>query len=179
MKINLGGEFNIFKEEIMFSLTSRRNERNYSPWTFFENEVDELFDRFNRDFSPYASRKLATGPKVDIIDAGPTLEVFAEIPGLNEKDIEVSLRDNNLILKGEKKGRSKTESKSLLKCEIGFGSFYRAIPLSTEVDADRVSASYKDGILMVTLEKLPQAQSKVKKIPVSMSQSSSEAGHKH
>ncbi len=164
----------------MFNLTSRKSEKTTSPWSIFEHEMNDLFDRFSRDFSATGAPLLTYGPRIDVLETPHHFEIYAEIPGLLEKDLNVSLKDNNLIIRGERRPLPKVEGASYLKCELGSGSFYRSVPMSVDVDPEKVSASYKDGILMVTLQKLPEAQRKVKKIPVQIiSGSSAEGSQKH
>ncbi len=115
---------------------------------------------------------LATGhdfsPKIEVKDTGKTYQVCAEVPGMDEKDINVTLRDNHLIIEGEKKNEVKNEDKKkgVYHSEFSYGRFYRAIPLSDDVDAERVNAFYKNGVLSVELEKLPEKAGKNKKIQI-------------
>lgn len=88
----------------------------------------------------------------------------AEIPGLEEKDIEVFLNDGVLTLKGEK--RSETEDKGKQFSERYYGRFERRIPLGTEVKEDQVDAAFKNGVLTITLPKTERAQSQVKRIAI-------------
>jgi len=87
----------------MFNLTSRKSEKMTSPWSIFEHEMNDLFDRFSRDFSTTATPLLTYGPRIDVIETATHFEIYAEIPGLLEKDLNVSLKDNNLILRGERR----------------------------------------------------------------------------
>jgi HSP20 family protein len=85
---------------------------------------------------------------------------------MKEKDISVTLRDNTLILEGERKSEKKKEGKGYYRSEFSYGSFYRAIPVNTEVDQDQVEATYRDGILEVNLVKLADSESTSKKIEI-------------
>ncbi len=163
----------------MFNLISKKTEKMTNPWMVFENEMNDLMDRFANDFS-LGTQRLRFSPKIDVYETGNTFEIYAEIPGLLEKDFQVSLKDNTLVMRGEKKHLPKVEGATLIRGEMGGGQFYRSIPLSIDVDPEHVSASYKDGILLVTLTKMPEAQRKVKKIPVQMGTSNSgEISQKH
>ena len=88
----------------------------------------------------------------------------AEVPGLEEKDIEVLLDDGVLTLKGEK--RSETEDKNKQFSERFYGHFERRIPLGVEVEEDKVEARFKNGVLNVVLPKSPNSQSQVKRIEI-------------
>ena len=101
-------------------------------------------------------------PTVEVNDGGDTLEVVAEIPGLDKDDVEVTLRDGVLTLRGEKK----LERDRRLYSERWEGAFYREIPVGDDVDADKAKASFKNGVLTVEMSKKPEAQRKVKRIPV-------------
>lgn len=146
-------------------LPSRRNERSLSSFT----GIDDLFDQFRREF--LSPDFLNVGdinfmPKVEIKESDKNIFVCAELPGIKEKDINVTLKENNLIIEGEKRTERKQEEKGYFKSEFSYGSFYRAIPLHAEVDADKVEASYKNGILEVNLIKLEESKQTAKKIAI-------------
>ncbi|HXH75966.1 MAG TPA: Hsp20/alpha crystallin family protein [Bacteriovoracaceae bacterium] len=148
----------------MFNLT-KRNDRALNPWSVFQDEMMDIFDRFGGDLTT-TNTGVQFIPKIDIKDQGNAYLVTAEVPGMSDKDINVTLRENSLILEGEKKNEVQKEDKGLIHKEISYGSFYRAIPLAAEVDADQVNATYKDGVLLVTLQKLHEAQRTTKRIPI-------------
>ncbi|TIM54398.1 MAG: Hsp20/alpha crystallin family protein, partial [Mesorhizobium sp.] len=100
--------------------------------------------------------------KLEISESDNELRVTAEVPGMEEKDIEVLLDDDVLTLRGEK--RSETDEKDY--SERFYGRFERRIPLGYEVENDNVNASFTNGVLTLTLPKNPNAQSKVKRIPI-------------
>lgn len=150
----------------MFNLT----KRNENPITIWQNEMKNFFDRFNREFSMDldlpAMKDFA--PKIEVKDTDKGYMISAEVPGMTEKDISVSLKDNSLIIEGERKTESKKEEKGRYFSEFDYGSFYRAIPLSDEVDSNKVKATYKDGVLNVELVKAESSAQKAKKIPISL-----------
>lgn len=129
----------------------------------FQDEIRRFFDRFNTDFDTDVNWNL---PKVEIKDQDKTYVVKAEVPGMSEKDIQVNLKDNSLIIEGERKSEHKEEKEGRYTSEFSYGDFYREIPLADEVNPDTVKASYRDGILSITLDKLSTSASKVKKIPI-------------
>lgn len=147
-------------------LPSRRSSSGSSALS----DIDQIFDRFRREFfSPDFFRADSEGgfwPKVEVQETEKSLLVNAELPGISEKDINITLRDNNLVIEGEKKQESKKEEKGYTSSEFSYGSFYRAIPIQADVDTENVSATYKDGILCVTLNKLEESKQKTKKIEI-------------
>jgi HSP20 family protein len=140
------------------------------PFLSLHREVNRLFDDVFRGFGsglPTFRTGSAFGagwPSVEISDADKEIKVTAEVPGLEEKDIEVLLIDGVLTLKGEK--RSETEHRDRQFTERYYGRFERRIRLGVEVNEDRVDARFKNGVLTVTLPKTEKAQSQVKRIPI-------------
>lgn len=140
------------------------------PFLSLHREVNRLFDDVFRGFS--AGVRSANGgsslgrawPSVEISDQDKEIKVAAEVPGLDEKDIEVLLNDGVLTLRGEK--RSETEDKERQFSERYYGRFERRIPLGYEVEEDKVDAQFKNGVLTVVLPKSENAQSKMKRIAI-------------
>jgi HSP20 family protein len=141
-----------------------------NPLLSLHRQMNRMFDDIFRDFDRRMptfgmSNMLGTGwPSVEISETDNELKVNAEIPGLDEKDIEVLLDNGVLTLRGEK--RSENEDKDRQFSERYYGRFERRIPIGYEVEEDKVSALFKNGVLTVTMPKTEQAQSKVKRIPV-------------
>ena len=102
-------------------------------------------------------------PSVELNETDKEVKVIAELPGIEQKDVEVELADGVLMISGEKK--SETEDKERRFSERYYGRFERRIPVD-DVDQDNVAASFKDGVLTVTLPKLPTAERKVKRIAI-------------
>jgi HSP20 family protein len=146
----------------------RDDEQN--PLFSLHRQMNRMFDDIFRDFdrrmptSGMSSMIGAGWPSVEISETDNELKVNAEIPGLDEKDIEVLLDNGVLTLRGEK--RSETEDKDRQFSERYYGRFERRIPIGYEIEEDKVNASFKNGVLTVTMPKTEQAQSKVKRIPV-------------
>jgi HSP20 family protein len=109
---------------------------------------------------------MGTFPIVDIKDHEKEIEIQAELPGVSEKDVDLSLSDNSLIIKGEKKHETEEEEKGYYRMERSYGSFERTIPLPVEVDRDKVEATFKNGILNICLPKTKEAIAHTKKIPI-------------
>lgn len=104
-------------------------------------------------------------PSLEISDTGSEIRVMAEVPGMEEKDIEVMLDDGVLTLRGEK--RSESEDKDRQFSERFYGRFERRIPVGAEVEEDKVNAAFHNGVLTVILPKTQRAQAKARRIPVS------------
>src|SRR5689334_23252647 len=149
-------------------LTARRSEE-VNPFLTLHREMNRLFDDVFRgfDLTPFGSGRLIDRgldwPNVEVSETDKEVKVTAELPGLDEKDVQVELASGVLAIKGEKK--TETEDKDRLFSERYYGRFERRIPVE-DVDEDKVSAAFKNGVLSVTMPKAPQAQSKVKRIAV-------------
>jgi HSP20 family protein len=102
-------------------------------------------------------------PNIEVNESDKEVKVIAEVPGLEEKDVEVELADGTLAIRGEKK--TETEDKERLFSERYYGRFERRIPVE-DVEQDKAAASFKNGVLTVTLPKSPHAERKVKRIPI-------------
>jgi HSP20 family protein len=116
--------------------------------------------------SPFREGEMTTFPKIDIKETKKEVVVSAELPGLDVEDIDISITDDVLTLRGEKEEESKQEEDSYYHMERVYGSFNRSIPLPSEVEPDNVRAEFKNGILKVLMRKKPEAQQKAKKIEI-------------
>jgi HSP20 family protein len=148
-----------------------RREWEY-PFASFQREMNKLFDDFfgGFDLSPWAplERRLATAftPHVDVSETDKEIKVSVELPGMDEKDIDVSLTRDTLTIKGEKKEEKEEQGKDYYRMERSYGSFTRSVPLPVEVDTDKVQATFKKGVLDITLPKTARAIQETKKVPV-------------
>jgi HSP20 family protein len=128
-------------------------------------DVDRMFDdlfgrRWLRPFGwerPLAEMP-AFAPSVDVIDRDDEVVVRAEVPGYKKEDIEVSVSNSSLTIKGETKSEEKEEKGDYYRCEISHGAFTRTIALPAEVDDAKAKASMKDGVLELTLAKLEKSK---------------------
>lgn len=122
-----------------------------------------LPDLFSRVFEePIAVRPWT--PSVDIEERENEIVVKADVPGVSEKDLDVRLENNTLTIKGERKFEKEDKQKGYHRIERAYGSFVRSFALPAAVDADKVEAHYKDGVLTVTLPKTEAAKSRKVKI---------------
>lgn len=107
---------------------------------------------------------------VDISDTDNEIRLTAELPGVNRGDLEVSVSNDRLTIRGEKKKQQEKSDQDYYRLERYYGSFQRNIPLPYEVDSDQVDASFKDGILAVVLRKTKAEQEKIKRIQINVPQ---------
>jgi HSP20 family protein len=138
------------------------------PFSLLRREMDSLFDNFFRgfDLEPFESRMGAFSPKVDVTENEKEIKISAELPGMDEKDIDVSLQNDMLTITGEKKEEKEDTGKDFYRMERSYGSFSRTIPLPVEVETDKVEAKFKKGVLSITLPKTAKAVAETKKIAV-------------
>jgi HSP20 family protein len=130
-------------------------------------EMNRLFDDVFRgfDMAPLGSMsRMAGWPHVEVVENDKDVRVSAELPGLEDKDVEVLMGDGVLTIRGEKK--SEIEDKERAFSERTYGRFERRIPLAWEVEEDRIDASFKNGVLTVTLPKAAQSRPEVKRIAI-------------
>jgi HSP20 family protein len=161
--------------------TEERKAPGFAPWRPFEtlrHEIDRVFEdfdgdlwrsRFGRpmfDLQPFWSRgsTWAAVPAVDIAATDKAYEITAELPGMDEKNIEVKFADGVLTIKGEKKDEKEEKKKDL--SERSYGSFQRSFQVPDGVDTDKIEATFKKGILTVALPKSAESQKAAKKIDV-------------
>ncbi len=158
------------------------NKEAATPGTVatLRDRIDHLFDEFQEGWPFGSMRRRAAhtigvpfdwgfrSPAIDFVDKGKTIELKAELPGMDENDIEVHLTDRLLTISGEKKEEHTEGEKDsdYYLSERRYGSFKRSISIPEEVDTNKVAASFKKGILTVTLPKDPKALKKAKKIEV-------------
>ncbi|MCY1332864.1 Spore protein SP21 [compost metagenome] len=168
---------------IQTSEESRKTPATSETWHPLENlrqQIDRLFEDFSRsplhlpfgrsafDFEPFWRRPMPGQklPAVAIAEKDNAYEITAELPGLEEKDIQVRLANGNLIIKGEKKEEKEDKQKDYYLSERHYGSFQRVFNLPKDIDAERISASFSKGVLTVALPKHPEAIKPEKEIPV-------------
>ncbi len=152
------------------------------PWRPLEKklrqQVDHLFEDFNRgsgltpfrrglfDVEPFWSREFIgrSLPAVDITEKEESFEITAELPGMDQENIDIKLSNGNLIIKGEKeRGQGRKKRKGYHLSERHYGSFQRAFSLPKGVDADKIEANFSKGVLSISLPKKPEAMNADKK----------------
>lgn len=157
---------------------TRKSPTGLSPFTNepffnFQKEMNQLMENFFSDSWnrwPETSEEMKNlsqwTPRVDVSETEKEYKVTAELPGLSEKDIDVSFQENTLFIKGEKKFEKKEGNENFHRLECSYGSFYRAIPFATQINEDQIAADYDKGVLTIKLGKSEETVSKTRKINV-------------
>jgi HSP20 family protein len=149
----------------------------WRPFEGLRNQVDRLFRDFETGFlqSPFSRNvedfwrrdfAFPVTPAIDIVEKENAFEIAAELPGLDVKNIELSLSDDVLTIKGEKKEEKEEKTKDHYVSERRYGSFRRSVQLPSSVDAGKIEANYKSGVLTITLPKTAEAKKKETVIPI-------------
>jgi len=150
-----------------------RPGRGLIPWRPF-SELEEVERRFEdilgRPFLPTVWRRIPAvemgwAPAIEVFEKEDKFVVKAELPGMKEEDIDISVVGDTLTIKGERKAESEVKEEDYYCCERSYGSFSRSISVPSNVDTGKIEASYDDGVLEVSLPKAPEV--KPKKISVS------------
>jgi len=153
------------------------------PWQSFRSEMDNLFDRFSSSFGlPSLHRMFGMEPRlmeprlttsftfstpvVDVTEDDTAYKIAAELPGIDEKDIDVSITGDTLVLKGEKSQRKEEKEQNYYLSERSYGSFQRSFALPRDVERDKIAAEFSKGVLTLTLPKSAEAQKQNKKIEI-------------
>jgi HSP20 family protein len=140
------------------------------PFDVLHREMDRLFDAFAgghmEPFSLLEMRDAGFSPRINVTEDDESINISAELPGMDEKDIELTVGKDAVILTGEKKSEKENKGKGYYRMERSYGTFSRTIPLSSEVDEDRVEARFSRGVLNVKLPKTVEAQSAYKKVEI-------------
>lgn len=139
-----------------------------SPFERMHEEMDRIFD----DFLPQitggqeAGHRAGVLASVDLSETDDALELTADLPGMEEKDIDITLREGALMIRGERNHESEEKKKNYYRTERAYGAFTRTIPLPCQVDDDRVEAKFRKGVLTVHLPKSQSAKEQQRKIAI-------------
>jgi len=164
----------ISKVPVKTDKTATTTPQPWKPFEALRREVDRLFEDFDGGFwrpsFRYPEAVFKSAP-VDVGETDKAYEVTAELPGMDEKNIEVKLANGSLTIKAEKQEdkeeeNKEEENKDYYVRERSFGSFLRTFQIPDGVDQDKIDASYKNGVLTVTLPKSVEAQKAAKKITI-------------
>lgn len=136
-------------------------------WRSFRTELDRLFDRFSAGFgmAPFPAFRFESAfnvpsPAVDIKEDDASFKLSAELPGLTEKDVEVTFSGDTLTIKGEKRQETEEKKADYTLTERSYGEFRRSFVLPESVDGDKIVASFANGVLTVTVPKTAKATPK-------------------
>jgi HSP20 family protein len=132
--------------------------RSDNPFTSLQREVERLFDDFSRGFPTLGTSELT--PKMNVSETEKEIELIAELPGLEEKDVDVNVADNVLTIRGEKRAEKEQKDKDYRVVECNYGSFSRSVELPAGVDPNAIKATLTKGVLKVTVPKPAPAVTK-------------------
>ena len=151
----------------LFSTGEKRNElsrTDVSPFGALQREIDRLFADFTRGWPTLGAPDLT--PRMDVTERDGDIELTAELPGLEEKDVEITLVDNVLTIRGEKKAEKEEKDENRRIVERSYGAFSRSLELPAGIKADDITATMKNGVLAVRLPKPAQTQPEPTKISI-------------
>lgn len=151
------------------SLLNKSGETKNVPakHRFNDNEIFKSFDDFfNRKFSDFYEGASSFSPTVNIDESKEGYHVEAELPGVKKEDVEVRIKDDYLVIKGEKRSFDEEKRDQYHRVERSHGSFYRTIALPSDIDAEQISAELKDGLLKIDIKKSRNAMVNEKKISI-------------
>jgi HSP20 family protein len=149
--------------------------RGWHPFESFQREIDRMFDGFGRGWGSPARNWLSRAPfengswsmpAVDVAEKDGAYEITAELPGIDEKDVELGISNGVLTIRGEKSEEKEDTRKDYRLSERVYGSFERSFALPEDVDSEKIEASYRKGVLTVKLPKRAGAQGGTKKISI-------------
>ena len=144
--------------------TGRDTAAAFHPFLSLQREVDRLFEDFGRGFPSMPTFAGGNGgklmPSTDVTETDKEIEITAELPGLEDKDVQINLSDNLLTIRGEKKAEREEKDKNYRMVERSYGAFERTIALPEGVKADDIKATIAKGVLTVKVPKPAPAQAK-------------------
>jgi len=152
---------------------SVRNGNDF-PLSSLQRRMNRVFDDFFGDFGDinFAPLRALSGtgsefvPRMDVSDTDKEIMITAELAGIDEKDVDITLQDDVLTIRGEKKVQRDENEKSYHLVERSSGTFSRSIALPAEIEQDKIEATFKKGVLTIRLPKQPVEESKAKKIEI-------------
>jgi HSP20 family protein len=139
-------------------------QRN-DPLTYLQSQINRMFDDFWGGSRSLMERS-AFSPQLDVKETDKEIQICAELPGIETKDLDVELTDDELTIRGEKRSERESDEKGRYWSERTYGSFERTIPLPSEVDGEKTKSEFKNGVLRITLPKREGAKPRARKIQV-------------
>lgn len=153
---------------------------SFFPLNMLRGDIDRAFDRMFTDWPRFGgiaqsdifgsggafNQATAIAPRVDVSEDDNAYEITAEMPGVEEKDVDITVKDDRLTLRGEKKSEKEEKKKDYHMTERSYGSFERSFTLPADVDADKIKADFAKGVLTLTLPKTAGAKAKERKIEI-------------
>lgn len=146
-----------------------RNDKNPAGFGTLRKEIDRLFEDFSKGFDVPGLRAVGgfgLVPDMDMHDGEKDVTLSIELPGVDEKDIDLSVAGQTVSVSGEKKSEKETKEGESVRRERSYGSFSRTVTLPFRVDGDKVAAKFAKGVLTVTVPKPEDAMRQAKKVPI-------------
>ena len=146
-----------------------RNDKNPAGFGTLRKEIDRLFEDFSKGFDVPGLRAVGgfgLVPDMDMHDGEKDVTLSIELPGVDEKDIDLSVAGQTVTVSGEKKSEKETKEGESVRRERSYGSFSRTVTLPFRVDGDKVAAKFAKGVLTVTVPKPEDAMRQAKKVPI-------------
>lgn len=148
-----------------------KKQQKESSISVLRNDFDQLFQEFFDQPFSFLNKPLATfqsseqfHPSVNLSETKKQIKITAELPGIDPEDIDLELSDDSISIQGKKESKEEEKGEHYYHMERSYGTFYRTIPLPAEINADKVEANYKKGVLTITLpkKKIAQAKNRIK-----------------
>jgi HSP20 family protein len=140
------------------------NDRN-DPMRSLQDEINRAFGRFGQGVpSVFGEMRF---PALDVTDEGEAIRITAELAGVGKDDVEISVIDNVVSIRGEKKAESETKEEGAYMLERSYGAFSRSVPLPFAPDPDALAAQFRDGVLTITVPKPPEAKREARRVEIS------------
>jgi HSP20 family protein len=147
--------------------------RYWQPWRemdLMRRQFDQLFNELTQPVESQTDTQPTWNPAIELKDAGDTIVVRAQLPGMDAKDLNVEVMKEAVSIAGERRHEQKAEENGFFKSEFRYGQFRRIVPLPVAVQNDKVEAEYKDGVLTLTLPKVEEVRNKVVKVDLTASE---------
>ncbi len=163
--------WNWFKKEQESHPIEVRKDNDLLPVLKLRRDLDRLFDEFfNRtwiDFAwPEANGNYSKLPSVDISETDSAYQIEVDLPGMDKENIELTVNDGVLKIKAQRQDQREEKGKYYHRFERAYGVFERTLSLPDDADQEKINATYKDGVLKIEVDKLPEAKSKTKRITI-------------
>jgi len=142
--------------------TLTRSPRRTAPLRSLQGEVNRLFESVFPGTMEGNDESMSTvwSPRMDLMEADDHYQVQADLPGISKEDVSITVEDNELTIRGERRAESRAEDDHVVRMERTFGAFYRSIRLPRTVDESKIKATFDDGVLTVNLPKTEKSRPK-------------------
>lgn len=150
-------------------VTQGNNRNMMSPFDVLQDRIDRMFEDFSTGFrmpSMFGDGDFAVMPSLDMHESDNQVMLSAELPGVDEKDIEISVADDMLTISGEKKSEFERKEGDRYRSERSYGRFSRSVSLPFKIEADKVEAKFNRGVLKLAIPKPAEARQQMRKIPI-------------